>query len=134
MLELGARSGGSLIPQVTKYATGIDMVKWVVEAAMGEQIDLSVLGGKTEMPVKGCWSNYMVHSNKTGKFKSIKFDKCFQEKHLVEWVTDLKDGEPVHRFRDAQDCIGEFILRYKDTDEMFEVIRNMENYIHIDVE
>lgn len=134
ILELGARSGGSLIPQVTKYATGIDMVKWVVQAAMGENIDLSILNGKTEMPVKGCWSNYMVHSNKTGKFKSIRFDKYFKEKHLVEWVTELKQGDSVHRFRDAQDCIGEFILRYKNVNEMFEVIRDIENYIHIDVE
>lgn len=134
ILELGARSGGSLIPQVTRYATGIDMVKWVVQAAMGETIDLSALNGKTEMPIQGCWSNYMVHSNVTGNFKSISFDENFKKKHLVDWVTDLKVGDAVHRFRDAQDCIGEFILRYDDIDQMFEVIKNMESYINVFVE
>lgn len=133
-LELGARSGGSLIPQVTKYATGIDMVTWVVQAAAGDTIDLSVLQGKKEMPIKGYWSNYMVHSNATGKFQSIEFDEEFEKKHLVEFVNDLHVGDEVHRFRDAQDCIGEFILKYKNMDEMFDVIKNIENKINVIVQ
>lgn len=134
LLELGARSGGSLIPQVVKYATGIDMVKWVIQAAMGEEIDLSALQGKTEMPVRGCWSNYMVHSNVTGRFKSISFDRDFQKKHLVDWVTELKAGDSVHRFRGAQDCIGEFILKYDNITQMFDVLGKIEQYMHVEVE
>lgn len=134
LLELGARSGGSLIPQVIDYATGVNMVTWVVQAAAGDPIDLSALKGKEEMPIKGFWSNYMVHSNKTGRFKSISFNKEFEKKHLAAWVTDLKVGDEVHRFRDAQDCIGEFILKYDSMEQMFEVIRNMETYIDVEVE
>lgn len=134
LLELGARSGGSLIPQVTEYATGINMVTWVVQAAAGDHIDLSVLNGKREMPVNGYWSNYMVHSDVTGKFKSISFDREFEQRHLVDFVNDLKVGDEVHRFRDAQDCIGEFILKYDSMEEMFEVIKNIESYIKIEVE
>lgn len=128
LLELGARSGGSLIPQVTKYATGVDMVTYVIKAAMGE--DCSDL--KMAEP-KGFWSNYMVHSNETGRFKSIEFEKEFEKNHLVEWVTDIKPGDAVHKFRDAQDCIGEFILRYDSMEQMFEVIDNMDKYIKIEV-
>ena len=39
----------------------------------------------------------------------------------------------MHRFRDAQDCIGEFILKYENMDQMFEVIKNIENYINVEV-
>ncbi len=133
LLELGARSGGSLIPQVVECATGINMVTWVVQAAAGDPIDLSVLNGKKEMPIRGYWSNYMVHSNATGLFQSISFDKNFEQKHLITFVNDLKVGTPVHRFRDAQDCIGEFILKYDSIRQMFEVIKNMENYINVEV-
>ena len=131
LLELGARSGGSLIPQVTKYATGIDMVTWVVQAAAGDPIDLSVLDGRKEMPINGYWSNYMVHSNATGKFQSIEFNKDFEQNHLVEFVNDLQVGDEVHRFRDAQDCIGEFILKYQNMEEMFEVIKNIESKVNV---
>lgn len=134
LLELGARSGGSLIPQVTEYATGINMVTWVIQAAAGDPIDLSVLSGKKEMPIKGYWSNYMVHSDKTGKFQSISFDSDFENNHLVDFVNDLKVGDEVHRFRDAQDCIGEFILKYESMEQMFEVIKNIEKKINVEVE
>lgn len=133
LLELGARSGGSLIPQVTEYATGINMVTWVIQAAAGDPIDLSMLNGKREMPIKGYWSNYMVHSDKTGKYQSISFDSDFENNHLVDFVNDLKVGDEVHRFRDAQDCIGEFILRYDSMEQMFEVIKDIEKYINIKV-
>ena len=133
LLELGARSGGSLIPQVTECATGVNMVTWVIQAAAGDPIDLSILEGRKEMPIKGYWSNYMVHSDKTGKFQTISFDPEFEKNHLVDFVNDLKVGDEVHRFRDAQDCIGEFILKYESMDQMFEVIKNIENYINVEV-
>ena len=133
LLELGARSGGSLIPQVTECATGVNMVTWVIQAAAGDPIDLSVLKGRKEMPIKGYWSNYMVHSDKTGKFQTISFNPDFEKNHLVDFVNDLKVGDEVHRFRDAQDCIGEFILKYENMDQMFEVIKNIESYINVEV-
>ena len=129
LLELGARSGGSLIPQVTESATGVNMVTYVIKAAMGE--DCSDL--KQVLPT-GFWSNYMVHSNETGRFVRIEFDEEFKNKHLVEWVTDIKMGDSVHRFRDAQDCIGEFILKYDDMEQMFHVIAEMDNFVKIVVE
>ena len=36
ILELGARSGGSLIPQITESTTGVNLVTYVIKAAMGE--------------------------------------------------------------------------------------------------
>lgn len=133
LLELGARSGGSLIPQVIERATGVNMVSWVVKAAAGDPIDVSFLSGKREIPIIGYWSNYMVHSNVTGKFQSISFDPSFEANHLVDFVNDLQVNDEIHRFRDAQDCIGEFILKYNNMDEMFETIQRMETYIKIEV-
>lgn len=126
ILELGARSGGSLIPQVTQYATGVNMVTYVIKSAMGE--DCSDL---IQVSPKGYWSNYMVHANETGQFAGIEFDEQFKANHLVEWVTDIKEGDPVHKFRDAQDCIGEFILKYDSMEQMFEIISNISNYVRV---
>lgn len=126
LLELGARSGGSLIPQVTEYATGVNMVTYVIKAAMGE--DCSAL---SQVEPRGFWSNYMVHSKKTGKYVNIEFEETFKNKHLVDWVSDIKEGDEVHKFRDAQDCIGEFILKYDNMEQMFEVIKNIDKYVKV---
>lgn len=126
ILELGARSGGSLIPQVTALATGVDMVPYVIKAAMGEDCsDLKMA------PVKGYWSNYMAHSNETGLYDGIEYGKEFGEKHLVDYVTDMQLGDPVHKYRDAQDCVGELILKYESKEEMFDIIENMDRYFKI---
>ncbi len=126
ILELGARSGGSLIPQVTALATGVDMVPYVIKAAMGE--DCSNL---KMAPVKGFWSNYMAHSNETGLYDGIEYQKEFGEKHLVDYVTDTRLGDPIHKYRDAQDCVGELILKYDSQEEMFDIINNMDKYFKI---
>ena len=129
ILELGARSGGSLIPQVTALATGVDMVPFVIKAALGEDCsDLKMA------PVKGFWSNYMVHANQSGRYGGIAFDKTFEAKHLVDYVTDTKVGDFVHKYRDAQDCIGELILKYDSMEQMKNTIEQMDNFVLIIVE
>ena len=126
ILELGARSGGSLIPQVTEYATGVNMVTYVIKAAMGEDYS-----GLKMVPSKGCWANYMLHANETGTYTGIWFDEDFKKNHLVEYVTDIKEGDSVHQFRDAQDCTGELILKFSDTNTMFRMLADMDKYVRI---
>ena len=128
ILELGARSGGSLIPQITALATGVDMVPYVIKAALGEDCsDLQMA------PVKGFWSNYMAHSNETGKYAGIEYDETFKKNNLVDFVTDIKEGDPVHKYRDAQDCVGELMLKYENAEQMNDIIENMDKYVHIKV-
>ncbi|MDO5429830.1 ATP-grasp domain-containing protein [Parabacteroides sp.] len=129
ILELGARSGGSLIPQITEYATGVNLVTYVIKAALGE--DCSDLQMK---PVKGCWSNYMVHADETGKYVGIEYDADFKNNNLVEYVTDIKIGDHVHRFRDAQDALGTLIIKYDNPRQMSEMIQNMDRYVRVKVE
>lgn len=126
LLEVGARSGGSLIPQVTECATGVNMVTYVIKAAMGE--DCSDL--KLVEP-KGLWSNYMVHPTATGKYAGTWFDEEFKKKHIVDFVTDTKEGEDVHKFRGAQDCTGELILRYDSEEQMMQIIKDMDKYVRV---
>jgi len=128
ILELGARSGGSLIPQITECATGVNMVTYVIKAAMGE--DCSELCMK---PSKGCWSNYMVHANETGQFVEVEFDENFKKNNLVEFVTDTNIGDFVHKFRDAQDALGTLIVKYDNIEQMFDMIQNMDKYVQVKV-
>lgn len=128
ILELGARSGGSLIPQITALATGVDMVPYVIKAALGEDCsDLKMA------PVKGFWSNYMAHANETGCYAGIEYDETFRQGNLVDFVTDIKPGALVYKYRDAQDCIGELLLKFESAEQMNHIIENMNNYVHVKV-
>ena len=125
LIELGARAGGSLIPQLVEYVTGVNYVPYVIKAAVGDDCS-----GLKMAEARGCWSNYMVHPNVTGKFESIEFDKILQD-HIAEWAPDVKKGDAIHKFRGAQDCIGELILKYDNPEQMMEIIKNIESYINI---
>ena len=76
----------------------------------------------------------MAHANKTGRYVGIEFDEEFKKHHLVDYVSDTQIGDPVHKFRDAQDCAGELLLRYDSADQMNEIIANMDKYVRIKVE
>jgi biotin carboxylase len=126
ILELGARSGGSLIPQITEYATGVNLVTYVIKAAMGEDCADLVM-----KPSKGCWSNFMVHAKTSGKYIGIWFDENFRKNNLVEFVTDIEEGDEVHEFRDAQDAIGTLIVKYDSVEQMFHMIEHMDDYVKV---
>ena len=102
------------------------MVTYVIKASMGE--DCSTL---KMVPSEGCWANYMVHTNETGLYAGIWFDEQFKKNNLVDYVTDIKVGDAVHKFRDAQDCTGELILRFENTDTMFNILSDMDKYVKV---
>ena len=76
----------------------------------------------------------MAHSNETGKYSRIEFDEDFHRNNLVDFVTDIKVGDSVHKYRDAQDCVGEMLLRYDSAKQMSEMIENMDKYVRIIVD
>lgn len=128
ILELGARNGGSLIPQITEYATGVDMVEYTIKAALNE--DCSSLEMKQ---VTGYWSNYMVHSRVTGKLKAVKVAEELKE-NFVEYQTDFKAGDMVYAFENAGHALGTMVFKYDSEEEMFDIIARLTKLVSVEVE
>jgi biotin carboxylase len=127
ILELGARNGGSLIPQITQYATGVDMVEYTIKAALGEDCsDLKMA------PAKGFWCNYMVHTKVTGKFKEVHIADELKD-NFVEFQTDFKEGDEVFAFENSGHAIGTMVFKFDSQKEMFDKIANITNYIQVEV-
>ena len=36
LMEVAPRDGGNIIPQIIRYATGVELIEYSVQAAMGE--------------------------------------------------------------------------------------------------
>lgn len=125
ILELGARNGGSLIPQITEYATGVDMVEYTIKAALGE--DCTALQMK---PVVGFWSNYMVHSLETGVLEDVYVADLLKE-NLVEYQTDYKVGDKVTAFENAGHALGTMVFKFDSKEEMFEKIAHFNELIKV---
>lgn len=128
ILELGARNGGSLIPQITQYATGIDMVEYTIKAALGEDCsDLQMV------EPTGFWSNYMVHSKISGKFKKVELADELKNNY-VEFQTDFKEGDQVYAFENSGHALGTMVFKYDSEEEMFEKIGKLTDWVKVVVE
>lgn len=124
-LELGPRNGGNLIPEVTRYATGVDMIKYTVDAALG--LDCSEL---KMQPADGYWASYIVHALEDGVVDRIDMTDCLASK-IVEQNIWTKPGERVQRFSGSHDTLGTMILRFDSQDEMLSIMDNMEHDLRV---
>ena len=124
-LELGPRNGGCLIPEVIRYSTGIDLIKYTVDAALG--LDCSALAMKS---TEGYWSSYMVHSLEEGHFKELWISERAQE-YIVEQDMQVKVSDQVHKYSGSHDTLGTMILKYPSLEVMLDIVDNMENDIRV---
>lgn len=129
LMEIGPRNGGNYIPQVTKYATGIDMVEYTIRAAMGE--DCSNI--KMVNP-KGFWSYYAVHSRKKGVLKNIKIKNYIEKKNIVEKFLNYKIGDKVPAFEGANASLGIFIMKFDSIEEMIHMMDHSDEWIQVIVD
>lgn len=127
-LELGPRNGGNLIPEVIKYATGVDLIKYTVDSALG--FDCSDLEMKN---TKGYYSCYMVHSLQNGVVKDIWYSDEIKNNILEENIF-VKQGDKVNKFDGSNHTLGTMIMKFESQDEMLEKMDNMEKYFRVIVE
>ena len=124
-LELGPRNGGCLIPEVIRYATGVDLIKYTVDAALGLPCH-----GLGMISTTGFWSSYMVHSINDGALKDLWLSDRAR-KYIVEQDVQVQPGEKVNSFSGSHDTLGTMILKYPSQDEMLDMIDNMERDIRV---
>lgn len=127
IMELGARCGGSLIPQMIQYATGVDMVEYIIKAALGEDCSDIHMVEPT-----GYWSNYMVHSKKTGRMKEVHIADELKD-NFVEYMTNFKSGDMVYKFEHSGHALGTMVFRYNSMEEMLDKISRLTELVTVEV-
>ncbi len=126
VLELGPRNGGSYIPQLIEYATGVDLVDYTIKGYMGENIDDLHM-----VSTKGVWSNYMIYSIKDGTYKGIAFDEKFKENNLLDVFCTYNIGDEVHAYQNTTHSLGTILFKADNVEEMIDITNNMEKYYKV---
>ena len=128
ILELGPRNGGSYIPQLIQYATGVDLVTPTLLAAMGDPLP------RLEMKdTVGVWSNYMIYSTVSGRFDRIAFDSAFEKNNLIEVHCTAQPGDEVHAYQNTSHSLGTILFKANSVDEMIALTSNMEKHYRVEV-
>ena len=128
IIEIGPRNGGNLIPEVIRYAAGIDLIKYTVDAALALPCT-----GLVMKPVEGYWSSYMVHSLEPGIFKELWLSERVKPK-ILEQSIQVKPGDKVEKYLGSNHTLGTMILKFDSMAEMLEMVDNMEHDIRAIIE
>lgn len=126
ILELGPRNGGSYIPQLIQYATGVDLVYYTILGAIGE--DCSEL---KMAPTVGYFSNYMIYSTVSGKYKGIWFEESFAKNNLLANYCTYHVGDNVTAYQNTTHSLGTILFKADSLEEMLQITNNMELYYKV---
>ncbi len=130
LMEVGPRNGGNLIPELIQYASGVDLVKYTVEAALAHNCSQLVEEAKASVQ---CYSSFMLHSEKEGFFDNVNLAEEIKS-NIVELAVFAKPGEKVHRFNGSHQTLGCAILKYSSGEEMLEKMEKMPQLIRVQLE
>lgn len=126
LMEIAPRDGGNYIPDVIKYATGVDLVECSVKAAMNEVIDVSSFGAG-----HGYWSYYAVHSTKDGILDRIEIDPSVEKANIVENHILKKPGDSIRAFTGANTTLGILLMRFDSMEQMLRRMDHSEEWIRV---
>ncbi len=125
LMEVAPRDGGNYIPDVIKYATGVDLVKCSVQAAMGERIELPE---KTK--TEGYWAYFAVHSLEDGIFDRLEISEEAKDKIIDDHLLK-KPGDYVSQFTGANTTLGCYVMKFSSMDEMLDMMDNSGDWIKV---
>ena len=126
LMEIAPRDGGNYIPQIIKYATGVDLVECSVKAAMGEEIDMSSFGEPS-----GYYAYYAVHSLKDGILDRIEIKPEVEKYNILENHIIKKQGDEIKAFTGANTTLGILLMRFDSLEQMLCMMDNSENWIEV---
>lgn len=127
LMEIAPRDGGNYIPQIIKYATGVDLIEYSVKMAMGEQIEAPEMKA-----AEGFWSYYAVHSAKDGLLDSVEISPNCKDK-IVENHLLKQNGDQIYGFTGANTTLGCLIMKFDSMDEMLDMMDNSDKWICVNL-
>lgn len=126
LMEVAPRDGGNYIPQIIRYATGVDLVEYSVRAAMGEPIE-----APQAVSAEGFWAYYAVHSLRDGILDHIFIDPVVLERNIVENHILRQPGDPIHAFTGANTTLGILLMKFDTMEQMLHMMDHSEEWIQV---
>jgi biotin carboxylase len=105
-VEIGARNGGNLMPNLAMLASGFNLTAANVNSALGSDVDFSF-----NYPHEMFFTQVILHSHENGKYSGINIPEVFN-KYLKEKLIYYNEGDSVHLYRNSQDVVGVLLFSF----------------------
>lgn len=123
IMEISPRGGGNRLSEVLKLAAGQDLIENCVRGALGLSLQ-----PMSDPVYNGAWAEFIVHSNKSGKFVSLDIDTQFVADHVVQNDLWVKPGDLVSEFTGANQTIGTLVLKFDSHEQAEEMLAKSDKW------
>lgn len=123
-IDIGARSGGNMIPDLLGMIFNCDVVEMSVRVSMGESVGSEISDG---IPY---YATLNLHSSRKGIFKRIEFSHEL-EKYIIRKNIYKKPGDDVYYFSNAADALGIVFFKFPDQGTMIYMEEHMNEHVRI---
>ena len=125
IMECSPRGGGNRLAEVLRYATGVDLIKNAVRAAIGETVS-----DVEQKPYDGFWAEVILHSDKAGVFENLEISDEIKH-NIVETDLWIEKGTNVGGFSAANEAIGTLVLRFETKAEVSEMMNKIGDFVRV---
>ncbi|MDO0824290.1 ATP-grasp domain-containing protein [Desulfosporosinus nitroreducens] len=130
IMECSPRAGGNRLAEILRLATGQDLIKASVKAALGMPIEDTI----TDPVYHGHWGEIILHSNRDGIFKELEIEESFKDKCVAEIDLWVKPGDEVHRFTGANETTGTLVLHCESEEELTQALTSVNDLVTVKLE
>lgn len=123
-IDVAARNGGNMIPDLLGIIFGVDIVEMTLRAAMGEKTSMEEPKGT------GCYATHNLHSHTNGIFEDIVFSPEI-EKYIIRKHIYKKEGDEVSFFDNATKALGIVFLHFDNKEQMLQTMDHANEWIRL---
>lgn len=126
IMEIGPRSGGNFVPQVTEYSTGFNMVKAILDSCEGQTIN-----PKVEKNIPSAY--FVLHSGKEGVLDTLTLSDELKP-YIKEFHQYIQQGQAVKAFQGANAAIGILLLSFPVSEDMHKFLARMDDLVKVNLQ
>jgi len=131
IMELSPRGGGNRLSEVLRLATGVDLIRACVAAALGLPKDSNIRTFQhSNISYNGSWAEVIVHSNKSGIYRGVDILPEVKS-HLIQKDIWVKPGDAVEEFTGANKTIGTLVLRFDTHAEAERALDTVDEWLKV---
>lgn len=127
LMEVGPRGGGNLISELIRYSTGVDLVKYVVDSALGADCSGLSMYDKAD-----CYALYVLNATTDGIFRNVLLHPSLLD-NIIEKKLFIKEGSWVQSYKNSSGTLGCLIMKFNTPEEMLEKMDAMNELVEMAV-
>lgn len=126
LMEVSPRGGGNCLCEMLRHATGTDLIRCAVRAAIGEPLDQPL----ADPVYNGHWAQVILHSNQSGTFRELWIDEAIRE-NVVKTSLWIQPGDRIDSFGSANKSLGTLVLQFDTTEKLETTMNDVHRWVKI---